>query len=189
MTSGRWNPAVNRPRTPGFAITEDEDEDESTEDLPPETPTGCCNPSNHTFTPVGLPPSPKPEREREREPPTPPPPCWPNSISRLFFFSLLLGNSNPAHRAPRPSICHDYEPAIQYPHQIMSNTRGQRRQRSTEHVAFVESHGFCSFPLPLRPFFFFWPAAPNLSFPDYLFYTVFFWLTINFFFFAPFSPL
>lgn len=49
MTSGRWNPA-NRPRTPGFAISEDEDE--STEDLP-ETPNGC-NTSNQPFSPVGI---------------------------------------------------------------------------------------------------------------------------------------
>lgn len=49
MTSGRWNPA-NRPRTPGFAITEDEDE--STEDLP-KTPIGC-NRSNQPFGPVDI---------------------------------------------------------------------------------------------------------------------------------------
>lgn len=49
MTSGRWNP-VNRPRTPGFAYTEDEDD--STEHLPG-TPTGR-SPSNQAFSPVDI---------------------------------------------------------------------------------------------------------------------------------------
>lgn len=49
MTSGRWHPA-NRPRTPGFAVTEDEDE--NTENLP-RTPSGC-SPSNQPFTPVDI---------------------------------------------------------------------------------------------------------------------------------------
>lgn len=52
MTSGRWNP-INRPRTPGFAIIEDEDEDESMEDLP-ETPPSGRNPPSQTFSPVGV---------------------------------------------------------------------------------------------------------------------------------------
>lgn len=52
MTSGRWHPA-NRPSTPGFAVTDDEDE--KTENLPrtPRTPSGC-SPSNQPFTPVDI---------------------------------------------------------------------------------------------------------------------------------------
>lgn len=49
MTSGRWNPA-NRSHTPGFAVTEDEEE--KTENLS-RTPSRCSS-SNQPFTPVDI---------------------------------------------------------------------------------------------------------------------------------------